>query len=87
MNSRERPSLCFGHFPIALGDTTRAVIVPFSEVSLTRWWRLVRPGERLEKHEGPRVCGIATVAWTAFTEQRISETDEANFCSWTRGSQ
>ena len=78
------PVLCFGNFPLALGDSTRAVIVPLYEGSL-RLWHRVRPGHILKMHEAPRVCGIASVAWLAKTQHRIPENDETAFRVWTHG--
>lgn len=38
------PVLCFGNFPLALGDRTRAVIIPLVDLSLDLW-RAVQVGD------------------------------------------
>ena len=57
------PVLCFGNFPVALGATTRAVIVPLAPASMPLW-REVRRDDKLRMYEGSRVCGIANVQWS-----------------------
>jgi hypothetical protein len=76
--------LCFGHFPVELGDTTRAVIVPFAPRSLDKWWR-IEPGVELRMFEGARICGRATVEWITETGHPLSELDERKFLAWAQG--
>jgi hypothetical protein len=66
--------LCLGHFPVELGDTTRAVILPFAPRSLDEW-RRIEPGVELRMFEGARICGRATVEWITETCLPLSEVD------------
>lgn len=78
------PVLCFGNFPLALGDRTRAVIIPLVDLSL-ELWRAVQVGDDLRMFEGPRICGEACVIWTTSTTRPVDQADETRFCAWARG--
>ena len=78
------PVFCFGSTPVAPGDRTRAVIVPSAEVSLPLWHSF-EPEQRLEMCEGPRVCGIASVAWSKPISLPLSEQAGGAFLLWCLG--
>jgi hypothetical protein len=78
------PVLWFGHFPVALGDTVRAVILPFAPGSL-RLFRAVRPGDELRMFEGSRVCGRGTVEWVRGTHRPVQDSDQDRFVGWVEG--
>ena len=77
------PVLCFGNFPVALGATTRAVIVPLAPASMPLW-REVRRDDKLRMYEGSRVCGIANVQWSAATRRLVPDEDQARFTEMGR---
>lgn len=68
-------------FPARLGDTVRAVIVPFAPGSLPLWEQ-VRVGDELRMFEGPRVCGKAIVEQVWDTTAPLPEEDAARFVRW-----
>jgi hypothetical protein len=73
--------LSLEHFPVHLGDTVRAVIVPFAPQSID-CWRAVRPGDELAMFEGARICGRAKVETTWSTARPVPERDERRFIDW-----
>lgn len=75
------PVLCSSARQIAPGGTARIVIIPLADESLPLW-RQVREGDELRLFEGPRICGLATVIWTAPTRRPVPAADEARFRSW-----
>lgn len=78
------PVLALGTFPVALGQTTRAVIVPLAPVSMQHWDRL-RPGDELGMIEGPRTCGHGLVEWVRPTTRPLPDDDVERFAFWARG--
>ncbi len=78
--------LWFGGFPVALGNTTRAVIVPFAPGSLPLW-REVRPGDELRMFEGARVCGRAVVEWARRTQRPVPVDDQGQYIAWAEGGE
>jgi hypothetical protein len=78
--------LWLGRSPVALGDTTRAVIVP-SLPGLLPVWRDARPGDELRMFEGPRVCGRAVVEWVKRTQRPIPDEDQDRFEAWAEGGE
>lgn len=77
------PVQCFGHFPVMLGDTLRAVLIPLAPE--LPGWRDLRGGEVLPMYEGARVCGRATVVWIGAVTLPLPESDAASFAAWARG--
>ena len=77
--------LWLGKFPVTLGETVRAVIVPCAPGSLPMW-RSVVPGEHLKMIEGSRVCGDARVEWVSRTGRPVPSDDEARFVAWAEGT-
>jgi hypothetical protein len=80
------PVLCLEHFPVNLGETVRAVIVPFAPGSL-RLWRSIRPGDRLRMFEGPRVCGQGAVEWVRATARPVPDETADRFVGWAEGGE
>lgn len=73
------PVLCIGKYPLPLGDSTRAVIVPISVLEL--WWH-VRVGDKLNMFEGPRICAHAVVEWASTVYLPTPANDEERFNAW-----
>lgn len=80
------PVLWLQHFPVNLGDTVRAVIVPLAPGSLHLWER-VHPGDVLRMFEGPRVCGQAVVEWVRRTVRPVPDADTDRFIVWAEGGE
>ncbi len=78
------PVQCFGHHPVLLGDTLRAVLIPMFPDEVPGWHDL-RGGEVLPMYEGSRVCGRATVLWIRAVTLPLPEPDAARFAEWARG--
>jgi hypothetical protein len=76
------PVLCSSDSELAPGGTARVVIVPLADAHVTEW-HLLDPGDTLRMFEGSRVCGHATVRWTATTRRPLPPADQARFCAWT----
>lgn len=80
-NQTGAPVLCFEFFPVPLGASLRAVIVPAFPQTLGEW-RRVEVGNELRMYEGPRICGTATVEWIEPMDDTVSEIDQERFCTW-----
>ncbi len=76
--------LGLAHFPVLLGETVRAVIVPFAPGSLSMWEQ-VSVGDELKMFEGPRICGLAVVEWIERTSRPVPEDDQSRFVKWAEG--
>lgn len=71
-------------FPVDLGETVRAVIVPLYPASMPLW-RNLGVGDRLNMFEGPRVCGEATVEVVWETQRPLPDADADQFEDWAGG--
>lgn len=78
------PVQCFGHFPVMLGDTLRAVLIPMFPEEVPGWHDL-RGGEELPMYEGARVCGRATVVWIRAVTLPLPESDATRLAEWAKG--
>ena len=75
--------LWLGHVPVHLGETVRAVVVPFHPGTL-QLWRSVQQGDELRMFEGARICGRAEVETVWSTEWPVPERDELRFIDWAK---
>ena len=73
-------------FPVNLGETVRAVILPLVPGSL-HLWRQVEPGDSLRMFEGPRVCGQAVVEWVRPTVRPVPDEEADRFVAWAEGGE
>ena len=77
--------LWLGQFPVRLGQTVRAAIVPLAPGSLPLW-QAVHRGDELRMFEGARVCGLATVEWVRPTRRPVPDEDQDMFVAWVDGA-
>jgi hypothetical protein len=80
------PVLCSSASQVAPGAAARIVIIPLAGHSLPLW-RKVHDGDELRMFEGPRICGHATVLWTASTQRPLPAADQARFQAWVTSGQ
>jgi hypothetical protein len=80
------PVLCSSASQVAPGAAARIVVIPLASHSLPLW-RQVHDGDELRMFEGPRICGHATVLWTASTQRPLPAADQARFQAWVTSGQ
>jgi hypothetical protein len=73
--------VALGKTPLALGETTIAVISPLSPPV----WELVKVGDRPLMSEGARIVGRGLVEWKWTTDRPLSSEDEEHFVDWVLG--
>jgi hypothetical protein len=78
------PVLGFSEADIQPGDAVRAVLVPTIPDHLPGW-RKVQAGELLRMYEGPRVCGLGTVAWIEPASWPMPAGEQEQFSGWLNG--
>lgn len=80
------PVLALGRTNVEPGEPVRAVIAPLAPWSLHIWAEL-GPGDRIEMHEGHRICGQAKVVWRGVTEQPVPAADIEGFDAWCKSAE